>query len=113
MEIGQTSDERSWFRSMTGRERRTFWGCFGGWVVDAMDVQIYSLVIPVLLSVHFAYNFGRGVGAVFPLLVGVLADTMSTGIAIAVFAGAAYAVMALAALALPETRGKQLTVEVA
>ncbi|HTF45854.1 MAG TPA: MFS transporter [Pseudonocardia sp.] len=50
---GQTSEERGWFRSMTPRERRTFWGCFGGWAVDAMDVQIYSLVIPVLLSVHF------------------------------------------------------------
>lgn len=50
---GQRSEERGWFRSMTPRERRTFWGCFGGWAVDAMDVQIYSLVIPVLLSVHF------------------------------------------------------------
>jgi MFS family permease len=50
---GQTSEDRGWFRSMTPRERRTFWGCFGGWAVDAMDVQIYSLVIPVLLSVHF------------------------------------------------------------
>jgi MFS family permease len=50
---GQRSEERGWFRSMTPRERRTFWGCFGGWAVDAMDVQIYSLVIPVLLSVQF------------------------------------------------------------
>lgn len=59
MDTGQTSDERSWFRSMTGRERRTFWGCFGGWVVDAMDVQIYSLVIPVLLASHFLVDKGQ------------------------------------------------------
>jgi len=57
----------------------------------------------------FAYNFGRGVGAVFPFLVGVLADALSIGFAIALFAGAAYAVMAIAALLLPETRGKQLS----
>ena len=56
----------------------------------------------------FAYNFGRGVGAVFPFLVGVLADALSIGSAIALFAGAAYAVMAVAALLLPETRGKHL-----
>jgi MFS family permease len=56
----------------------------------------------------FAYNFGRGVGAVFPFLVGVLADALSIGFAIALFAGAAYAVMAVAALLLPETRGQQL-----
>jgi MFS family permease len=49
----QPSGEQSWFRSMTEGERRTFWGCFGGWALDAMDVQIFSLVIPVLLSVHF------------------------------------------------------------
>jgi len=43
-----------------------------------------------------------------PFLVGVLADALSIGSAIALFAGAAYAVMAVAALLLPETRGKQL-----
>lgn len=57
----------------------------------------------------FCYNFGRGIGALFPLLVGVLADTLTIGVAIAVFAGIAYAIMALAALLLPETRGKELT----
>ncbi|WP_232667251.1 MFS transporter [Pseudonocardia sp. TRM90224] len=59
----------------------------------------------------FAYNFGRGVGAVFPLLVGVLADALSIGVAIALFAGAAYLVMAAAALMLPETRGTVLAGE--
>lgn len=56
----------------------------------------------------FAYNFGRGIGALFPFLVGSLAATMSIGPAIAVFACGAYAVMALAALLLPETRGRDL-----
>ncbi len=59
----------------------------------------------------FAYNVGRGVGALFPFLVGVLADALSIGMAIALFAASAYAVMAVAALLLPETRGKELSRE--
>jgi hypothetical protein len=27
-------------------ERRTFWACFGGWALDALDVQIYTFVVP-------------------------------------------------------------------
>jgi MFS family permease len=57
----------------------------------------------------FCYNFGRGIGALFPLLVGLMADALSIGVAIAVFAGLAYLVMALCALLLPETRGAELT----
>lgn len=55
----------------------------------------------------FCDNFGRGIGAVFPLAVGVLADAISIGVAIALFAGIAYLLMAGCAL-LPETRGAEL-----
>ena len=54
----------------------------------------------------FTYNFGRGVGAVFPTLVGWLGATMPLGQAIGLFAAAAYALLLLAALLLPETRGR-------
>jgi MFS family permease len=40
----------SWFSDMDRGEKRTFWACFGGWALDAMDVQIYSLVIPTLIA---------------------------------------------------------------
>ena len=40
----------AWFREASGAERRTFWGCFGGWALDAMDVQLYSMVIPTLIA---------------------------------------------------------------
>jgi MFS family permease len=56
----------------------------------------------------FAYNFGRATGALFPALVGVLSAQMSLGRAIGLFAGLAYATMAIAAFLLPETRGKVL-----
>ena len=56
----------------------------------------------------FAYNIGRATGALFPTLVGVLAARMELGPAIGLFAGLAYATMAVAAFLLPETKGKVL-----
>ncbi|MBZ5632597.1 MAG: MFS transporter [Acidobacteriia bacterium] len=56
----------------------------------------------------FAYNFGRATGALFPTLVGLLSAQMPLGEAIGLFAGLAYATMAIAAFLLPETRGKVL-----
>jgi len=56
----------------------------------------------------FTYNFGRGVGALFPALVGYVSQTMSLSLAIAVFAVIAYGIMLAAALMLPETRGRRL-----
>jgi MFS family permease len=56
----------------------------------------------------FCYNFGRGIGALFPFLVGALSTSTSLGNAIAVFAVLAYGVFFIAAFALPETRGRVL-----
>ena len=59
----------------------------------------------------FCYNFGRGIGALFPFLVGALSTTTTLDNAIAIFAVAAYSVFFLASFALPETRGKVLHVD--
>jgi MFS family permease len=58
----------------------------------------------------FCYNFGRGIGATFPALVGVLSDRMhlSLGTSIGVCAAVAYAIVVVVALCLPETRGRDL-----
>lgn len=56
----------------------------------------------------FCYNFGRGVGALFPALVGYLSASMSLASAIAIFAVGAYVLFFVAAFALPETRGREL-----
>ena len=56
----------------------------------------------------FSYNFGRGVGAVFPTLVGLLSGRATLGQAIAIFAASAYLIMIVGTVLLPETRGKEL-----
>jgi predicted TIM-barrel fold metal-dependent hydrolase len=39
-----------WYREVSPVERRTFWACFGGWALDALDVQMFSIAIPALLA---------------------------------------------------------------
>jgi MFS family permease len=56
----------------------------------------------------FCYNFGRGVGALFPALVGYISAGMSLANAIALFSIIAYGLFFAAAFSLPETRGKVL-----
>lgn len=56
----------------------------------------------------FSYNFGRGIGALFPALVGYLSVRISLGAAIATFSLSAYLLMIVAVVFLPETRGKEL-----
>jgi MFS family permease len=41
----------AWFADLTARERRTMGACFGGWSLDALDVQVFSFVIPSLLAI--------------------------------------------------------------
>lgn len=39
-----------WLRQLSTRERATMLGCFGGWALDALDVQIFSFVLPTLMA---------------------------------------------------------------
>ncbi|TQM83602.1 putative MFS family arabinose efflux permease [Saccharothrix saharensis] len=55
----------------------------------------------------FTYNFGRGVGAFFPALVGFLAGSMGVGGAM-IFGAVGYGIAVLALLGLPETKGVEL-----
>ena len=47
----------SWLFDLTSKERRAFGACAGGWALDAMDVQIYSFVIPALIA---TWGISRG-----------------------------------------------------
>ncbi|KVG26628.1 MFS transporter [Burkholderia diffusa] len=56
----------------------------------------------------FCYNVGRAIGALFPFLIGALSKQYGLGMSIGIFAVAAYGVVIVAALTLPETRGREL-----
>ncbi|UFH51338.1 MFS transporter [Pseudomonas sp. KNUC1026] len=47
-----------WYRDITARERKTFWACFGGWALDALETQMFGLAIPALL-IAFSLNNGQ------------------------------------------------------
>lgn len=57
----------------------------------------------------FSYSVGRGIGGFCPSLIGILSSHLSLSDAIAGFTVAAYAVVIIAAWALPETKGRALT----
>jgi MFS family permease len=83
-------------------------GYFSG--VGAFLTELYSTRLRGS-GQGFCYNFGRGIGALFPFLVGWLSTSTTLANAIAIFAVAAYSVFFLAAFALPETRGRVLHVD--
>ncbi|MBS3183819.1 MFS transporter [Pseudomonas vlassakiae] len=56
----------------------------------------------------FCYNVGKIIAALFPLLIGLLGEKIPLGLGIGVFSAVSYGVVIVAALSLPETRGKQL-----
>jgi MFS family permease len=59
----------AWMKDLTARERRTMIACFGGWSLDALDVQIFSFVIPALLTIWHISTAEAGELATITLLV--------------------------------------------
>jgi MFS family permease len=56
----------------------------------------------------FAYNAGRAIGALFPLLVGILSASFPLGEAIGIFTLVSYALLIMGALVLPESKAREL-----
>jgi MFS family permease len=50
----------AWYSEMQPREKTTFWACVGGWVLDAMDVQILSFAIPAIIAAFAITNADAG-----------------------------------------------------
>ncbi|MFM0296888.1 MULTISPECIES: MFS transporter [Paraburkholderia] len=42
----------TWYKQGTPLERSTFWGCFAGWGLDALDVQMFTLAIPAIIAAY-------------------------------------------------------------
>ncbi len=73
-----------WYTDISQSERRTFWSCFAGWALDAVDTQLFSLVIPALLATWGISKGQAGLiggatlvaGSLGGLLGGVLSDRL-------------------------------------
>jgi MFS family permease len=74
----------NWYRDLGATERRTFVACFAGWALDALDVQIYTFVVPALIAVWHITNAQAGLLATSALVIsafggwiaGMLADVV-------------------------------------
>ena len=65
--IGDTS-LTSFYASMSPPERKTFWACFSGWALDAMDFMLYPLVIGTITKLWNIDNASAGLIATATLL---------------------------------------------
>src|ERR1700738_3042720 len=49
-----------WYSEMSAGEKSTFWACIGGWMLDAMDVQMFSFAIPAIVAAFAITNADAG-----------------------------------------------------
>jgi hypothetical protein len=50
----------AWYAEMSSGEKNTFWACTGGWMLDAMDVQMFSFAIPAIIGAFAITNSEAG-----------------------------------------------------
>jgi len=50
----------AWYAELRPREKTTFWACVGGWILDAMDAQIFSFAIPAIIAAFAISNAEAG-----------------------------------------------------
>jgi MFS family permease len=89
-----------------------------GFLLGYINLMMFSPMGPFMTELFptavrgvgqgFCYNVGRGIGAVFPALVGILAARLGLAAAIAIFSFTGLALMIVALLLLPETKGRSL-----
>lgn len=58
----------AWYSELNAKEKKTFWACIGGWMLDAMDVQIFSFAIPAIVAAFAITNAQAGVIGTVTLL---------------------------------------------
>src|SRR5207302_10695992 len=71
----------AWVSELAPRERRAFGACVGGWALDAMDVQMYSFVIPALIATWGITRAQAGVLGTAALLVSAVGGWLAGWIA--------------------------------
>jgi MFS family permease len=58
----------TWYGELSTTEKRTIWACWGGWVLDAMDLMVYSMAMPTLIALWGMSNTQAGTIATAALL---------------------------------------------
>src|SRR5436305_10594594 len=64
----QAPPASGWYAALAPEGKRTFWACFGGWALDAMDVQIFSFAIPAIIAAFQLWNVDAGLIGTVTLL---------------------------------------------
>jgi MFS family permease len=80
------------------------WGFFGGF--GALLSELFPTRVRGTAT-GFSFNVGRGVGAIAPFTIGVLAQTHGIGLSLTLTA-VFYLISAFVVLLMPETVGKEL-----
>jgi MFS family permease len=80
-------------------------GMFG--IISSILIELYPTELRGS-GLGFCYNFGRGIAGFAPALIGTGAALLGVGYAIALLVIAAYGLVILTALFLPETQGSRL-----
>jgi len=89
-------------------------GMFQSGIVSGMGA-CFSELFPAQIRASaggFSYNFGRAFGSLVPAAVGITSAEYGLGPSIGAWAAASYALVFVAALAMPETRNKELELHV-
>src|SRR5579871_903158 len=50
----------AWYSEMGAAAKRTFWASTGGWILDAMDVMMFSFAIPSIIAAFAISNADAG-----------------------------------------------------
>jgi MFS family permease len=69
---GSEHHPTAWYAVMNPDERNAFWACTGGWMLDAMDVQMFSFAIPAIIAAFAITNADAGLIGTATLLTSAL-----------------------------------------
>jgi MFS family permease len=50
----------NWYSTLSQNEKHTFWACYGGWSLDALDAQMLPLVLPAIMKNWRVSHTGAG-----------------------------------------------------
>ena len=70
-----------WYRGLDGNGRRAFWSSYAGFCIDAMNVQLYGFILPILLVSWHLSASRAGVLATVTLVASALGGWVAGGAA--------------------------------